>query len=51
MARTVTPDFALRGGRPGFGRSLLAVAVAALVLVASWALLIGGVVLLVRVLS
>jgi hypothetical protein len=51
MARTLTPAFALRGERPGLGRSLLAVAVAVLVLLGSWAVLIGGVVLLVRALS
>jgi hypothetical protein len=51
MARSVTPAFALRGDRPGFGRAVLAVAAAALVLLGSWAVLIGGVVLLVRALS
>jgi hypothetical protein len=51
MTRSVTPAFALRGERPGVWRSLLAVAVAAVVLLGSWAVLIGAIVLLVRALS
>ena len=44
-ARTVPPTYVLQGQRPGIGRSVLAVVAAVLVLIASWALVIGGVVL------
>jgi hypothetical protein len=51
MSRSLTPALALRGDRPGLGRSVLALLAAALVLLGSWAVLIGGVVLVVRALT
>jgi hypothetical protein len=50
-ARTVPPTYVLQGQRAGIGRSVLAVVAAVLVLIASWALVIGGVVLVARALS
>jgi hypothetical protein len=51
MSRSLTPTLPVRGDRPGLGRSVLAIVVAALVLLGSWAVLIGGVVLVVRALT
>jgi hypothetical protein len=50
-ARSSTPALHLRDERPGITRTFLSLLAIVVVLVGSWAVLIGGVVLVVRAVS